>query len=174
MALRLSERIPYEKVKVDTPLGIKVMKMPEDNPVLITILRAGGPFLDGFLEIFDQSDVGFIGAYRVETGEDRPQIKMNYKALPVTAGKTVFLLDPMLATGKSMIDAARMIVTNGLPSKIYFISAVAAPEGIQAIRDQVEVPFEIWTGSLDEKLNPNAYIVPGLGDAGDLSYGPKI
>ena len=174
MALKMSEKMSYRRVEVITPLGSKSMDVLSEDLVLITILRAGSAFLEGFQEIFDEAAVGFIGAYRMESGNSSPAIEMNYKALPETAGKTVVLVDPMLATGHSMIDAAQLIAENGRPSKIYYVSAVAAPEGVNYIHEKNKLPFEIWTGSLDEKLNTSAYIVPGLGDAGDLSYGPKI
>jgi len=174
LALHISEKLAYKEVNTPTPLGSKHMHIPEEPPVLVTILRAGGPFLDGFLEIFDESDVGFIGAFRVE-GDARMQgIEMNYLAMPETRGRTVILADPMLATGQSMVNAARMIQQQGPPAKILFASAVAAPEGVELISREIEGPFEICTGDLDEELNASSYIVPGLGDAGDLSYGPKI
>ncbi len=174
MALKISEKLSYRQVSVETPLGSKLMEVLAEDLVLVTILRAGSPFLEGFQEIFDEATVGFIGAYRLESEGTSTGIEMNYKALPETKGKTVFLIDPMLATGHSMIDAALLIHESGMPRKIFFISAVAAPEGVNFIREKINVPYEIWTGSLDEKLNASAYIVPGLGDAGDLSYGPKI
>ena len=173
MAIKISENLEYQSTAVETPLGTLQIELPRESPVLITILRAGGPFLDGFLEVFDGSDVGFIGAFRLENGTT-PGLEMNYKALPETTGKDVILLDPMLATGHSMSDAIRMIASNGEPRKFYLAAAVAAPEGIDYLKSSVKLPFEIWTGALDEKLNSSAYIVPGLGDAGDLSYGPKI
>ncbi len=174
MALRISEGLPYRKSEVSTPLGAKTTQIPEEPPVLVTILRAGGPFLEGFLEIFDESAVGFIGAFRLESAEKMEGVEMSYKALPDVGGKTVILLDPMLATGHSMVSAAELIQENGSPKKIIFASAVAAPEGVEFIQEQIKISYEIWTGDLDEKLNSASYIVPGLGDAGDLSYGPKI
>ncbi|MEJ2003479.1 MAG: uracil phosphoribosyltransferase [Cyclobacteriaceae bacterium] len=174
MALRISEKFPYHGVHCPTPLGDKHMDIPAEMPVLITILRAGGPFLNGFLEIFDESDVGFIGAFRLESGDRMKGIEMSYKALPETRGKTVILLDPMLATGNSMVSAADLIQENGIPEKIIFASAVAVPEGIEFIQQQIKIPYEIYVGACDETLNASSYIVPGLGDAGDLSYGPKI
>jgi uracil phosphoribosyltransferase len=173
MALKLSEDLEYTDVEVETPLGIKEMKLIREAPVLITILRAGNPFLAGFEEVFDDSDVGFIGAYRIHEGADL-DVALNYEAFPEVEGRPVLLLDPMLATGQSMIQAYDAICKRGIPSKIFFVSVVAAPEGISYIQRNCKHNYEIWTGDLDEKLNELSYIVPGLGDAGDLSFGKKI
>jgi uracil phosphoribosyltransferase len=174
MALRISADLEFSRTEVQTPLGIKSMDILHSSPVLVTILRAGGPFLDGFLHIFDDADVGFIGAFRLESENEMQGVEMEYKALPPVQDRVVILLDPMLATGHSMINAAHEILKSGKPSKIIFAAAVASPEGIDHIKTETKIPFEIWTGDLDSNLDPSAYIVPGLGDAGDLSYGPKI
>ena len=174
MALRISADLDFSSTEVETPLGMKSMDILQSSPVLVTILRAGGPFLEGFLDIFDDADVGFIGAFRLESEQKMQAVEMGYKALPQVQNKVVILLDPMLATGHSMVNAAREIMRIGEPSKIIFAAAVASPEGVDHIKTEIKIPFEIWTGDLDSHLDPSAYIVPGLGDAGDLSYGPKI
>ena len=149
------------------------MRLVQQSPVLIAILRAANPFLAGFEDIFDSADTGFIGAFRKHKGAEL-EVALNYEAIPDCNGKTVFLLDPMLATGNSMIQAYDAICKTSNPVKIFFIAVVAAPEGISYIQQNCKHDFEIWTGSLDEGLNDMAYIIPGLGDAGDLSYGKKI
>ena len=173
MGLRISERLSFVDREADSPLGVKKVRLIEEAPVLITILRAGNPFLTGFEDIFDSADTGFIGAFRKHEGPEL-EVALNYEAIPECDGKTVFLLDPMLATGNSMIQAYEAICKASNPSKIFFVAVVAAPEGISYIQKNCKHDFEIWTGSLDEGLNEMAYIVPGLGDAGDLSYGKKI
>src|SRR5690606_27984217 len=140
--------------------------------VLITILRAGIPFYQGFLNVFDQADSGFVGAYR---NEDTPSVtvSVDYVSIPPVDGRVVILIDPMLATGKSLVHAQRMLLEKGRPSHLHVVSVVAAPEGIRFLKDNLALPWSLWTCAVDEKLNPSFYIVPGLGDAGDLSFGPK-
>lgn len=173
MGLRLSERLSYIDREVETPLGVKKVRLLEESPVLITILRAGNPFLAGFEEVFNDADIGFIGAFRKHEGTEM-EVALNYEAIPDCHGKNVFLIDPMLATGNSMIQAYDAICATSIPARIFFVAVVAAPEGISYIQNNCKHDFEIWTGGLDEGLNDKAYIVPGLGDAGDLSYGNKI
>ncbi|MEX2335890.1 MAG: uracil phosphoribosyltransferase [Fulvivirga sp.] len=173
MGYEISMVLDYKKCTVNSPLGSAAVELLHEQPVIISILRAAIPFMEGFVEIFDQSDVGFIGAYREEDGEEI-EIKLNYQAVPSIEGRNVILVDPMLATGKSIVKSINNLVSNGLPHHIHIATAVAAPEGIEHISRYIKCKHTIWTGALDKKLNSNAYIVPGLGDAGDLSYGPKL
>jgi uracil phosphoribosyltransferase len=172
MAYELSKELAYQPVEVATSLGKKVTALPDQDIVLLTILRAGLPFLDGFQRIFDKADTGFIGSYRVE-GTSEIHIQRDYMATPSLEGRTVILADTMLATGRSLVDAVTTLVLRGRPKHLYLASVIAAPEGIQYIQDHVNTPASLWVFSVDQKLNSNFYIVPGLGDAGDLSFGKK-
>jgi uracil phosphoribosyltransferase len=175
LAYEISKTLPYQRVEFDTQIArASVMKL-EQMPLLITILRAGLPFLQGFLDYFDQSDSGFIGAYRVESGEEI-KINMDYVSTPSLHGRQVILCDPMLATGKSLVKTIRHLMTNALPQKIHIASVIAAPAGVElllSMAQEISCPMDIWIGAIDEGLNDKFYIVPGLGDAGDLSFGRK-
>ncbi|MEI9917880.1 MAG: uracil phosphoribosyltransferase [Bacteroidota bacterium] len=176
MAYEISKRLKYKQTAVETPLGTARARVTEQHPVLITILRAGLPFFTGFQELFDQSDAGFIGAYRQE-GTGRITIKVDYAATPSIAGKDLVLIDPMLATGRSAIDAINLLSKNAQPSHIHLACMVAAPEGLKYAKESLQstgIPFTIWSFAVDEKLDERFYIVPGLGDAGDLSFGNRI
>lgn len=171
MAYELSKSLSYKTESIETPLASIDIKVLVKEPVIVAILRASMPFFDGFMDFYDQADAAFIGAYR-EEGEDI-SIKLDYLAAPDLEGRTLIIVDPMLATGKSLIAAYNQLINKGLPSEIHFVSAVAAPEGIDYIAAHLKGNYTIWTASLDKKLNENSYIVPGLGDAGDLSFGVK-
>jgi len=173
LAYEVSKVLAYKLRTVTTPLGETSIPMLEQHPVLITILRAGIPFHHGFVSVFDHADSGFIGAYRNE-GENAITISVDYVSLPQLEGKPVILIDPMLATGRSVLAAHKLMLEKGMPSHVYIVSVVAAPEGIRLLRENISVPFSLWTCAVDEKLNTSFYIVPGLGDAGDLSYGTKV
>ena len=173
LAYELSKTLSYHEKKIQTPLGESSLQLLTENPVLITILRAGIPFHQGFLNVFDRADSGFIGAYRNENA-DAVTITVDYMSIPSVNGKAVVLIDPMLATGRSILDAQKLLLERGTPTHIYIVSVVAAPEGIRLLKDHLSSPYSLWTCAVDEKLNSSFYIVPGLGDAGDLSYGSKI
>lgn len=173
MAYEVSKALVFHPDSVVTPLGIKRMHVMKSPPVLITILRAGLPFFQGFANFFDHADCGFIGAFRKED-EQQMTIKLEYLATPSVAGRVVLLIDPMLATGRSVLDSIRALKRNGMPDHIHVVSLVAAPEGVKYLNENLQMPFTLWTCSLDEKLNELFYIVPGLGDAGDLSFGDKV
>ena len=172
MAYEVSKAMPYHKKDVVTPLGKKSIDVLKEQPVLITILRAGLPFFQGFLQVFDRADAGFIGAYRKE--EEHITIKLDYLATTSIQDRIVILIDPMLATGRSMMDSINAILQNGKPSFIHIVSLVAANEGIDYLNKNMKLPFSLWVCSVDGELNQQFYIVPGLGDAGDLSFGSKI
>ena len=173
MAYEISKTMTYQTHDVETSLGQASIEVIIDSPVLIGVMRAAMPFLQGINEVFDQSDVGFIGAYRDET-TDNLSIKLDYSAIPEITGRNVILADPMLATGKSMVDVVNKLIFNNEPKNLHLVSAVAAPEGIDYISKNLTTDYTIWTGAIDEGLNDKSYIVPGLGDAGDLSFGPKV
>jgi uracil phosphoribosyltransferase len=173
MAYEVSKKLAYTSAEVVTPLGISRINVLKEQPVMITILRAGLPYFQGFLNFFDYADCGFIGAFRQED-ENHLTIKLEYVATTSLDDKTVILIDPMLATGRSVIDSVKAILRNGKPSHLHIVSLVAAPEGIAYLQENLKLPFSLWTCAVDEALNHQYYILPGLGDAGDLSYGIKI
>src|SRR5690606_7788278 len=173
MATEISRDFPYIGKDVTTPLGTRHMHVPAKQPVLLTILRAGLPYHQGFLDVFDQASGGFVGAERIE-GEGDVSIALGYFATPAVEDELVILIDPMLATGRSLVRAITELGRFGKPRHIYIAALVAAPEGIAYIQEHVKESYSIWTFAVDEKLDERFYIVPGLGDAGDLSYGEKL
>lgn len=173
LAYEISKSLTFEKAVAQSPLGPSETRVIREQPVLLTILRAGLPFFQGFINFFDRADAGFIGAFRKED-DDHLTIKLEYLATPSLEGRTVILIDPMLATGRSIIDSVNAIVRNGKPAHIHIACLVAAPEGIKYLQDNLKLPYSIWTCAVDQKLNAQFYIVPGLGDAGDLSFGDKL
>lgn len=173
MAFEISKKLNFKNYLVKTALGMSAMRVPEKHPVLLTVLRAGLPYFEGFLDFFDQSDCGFIGAYRQEDSNEII-IHLDYLAIPGVEGQEVILIDPMLATGKSVVQAAQSLLKHGKPSNIYIASLVAAPEGIRFVKENLTINHAIYTCAVDENLNHQFYIVPGLGDAGDLSFGLKL
>jgi uracil phosphoribosyltransferase len=173
MAYEISKKFQYNPTKVGTPLGVSNVNVSPDNPVLITVLRAGLPYFIGFQNIFGEADCGFIGAYRKES-ETNLTITLDYLATPSLEGRTVILVDPMLATGQSVIKAVNALMKHGQPKHVHVAALVAAPEGVELLNKSLTLAHNIWTWALDEKLNDQHYIVPGLGDAGDLSFGEKL
>lgn len=172
MAYEISKTLVYQSQGIQTPLANIQTNVIQTQPVLITVLRAGLPYYQGFQNFFDSAPAGFIGAYRKEGAEIK--INLEYLATPDLTGKTVILIDPMLATGKSIIRAVQELERHGKPAHIHVAALIAAPEGIKYIQDNLKHLATIWTFAVDEKLDHRSYIVPGLGDAGDLSYGEKI
>lgn len=173
MAYEISRKFQYNQVKVQTPLGTSAVNISTDNPVLITVLRAGLPYFIGFQHIFGEADCGFIGAYRKESDADLT-INLDYLATPSLEGRTLIIIDPMLATGQSVIKSVNALLKHGTPKHVHIAALVAAPEGVELLEKKLPVSHDVWTWALDEKLNELFYIVPGLGDAGDLSFGEKL
>lgn len=173
MAYEISKTFQYHAQHVQTPLGTAAVNIPTHSPVLITVLRAGLPYFIGFQNIFGEADCGFIGAYRKESDENLT-ITLDYLATPSLEGRTVILVDPMLATGQSVIKAVNALLKHGKPKHVHVAALVAAPEGVALLDKRLSVAHDVWTWALDEKLNEQHYIVPGLGDAGDLSFGEKL
>ncbi|MCH7397596.1 uracil phosphoribosyltransferase [Belliella sp. DSM 107340] len=175
LAYEISKSLAYQKTEIETPLQKTELNTLKDFPILISVLRAAVPFYQGFSNFFDHADSGFIGAFRVEESDfDGINISLNYQATPDLTGKEVILIDPMLATGKSFVKSVENLVKNGTPKHIHIASVIAAPEGIAYIKNNLNLPFSIWTCALDEKLNSKSFIMPGLGDAGDLAFGTKL
>lgn len=173
LAYELSKKLEYNTHIVKTVLGEKETMLLKSSPILITILRAGLPFYNGFLNIFDRADSGFIGAYRVEN-EESVSVVSEYMTTGDLNNKEIIIVDPMLATGKSLVEAVNKLLKNGIPKCIHLVSAIAAPEGITYIQNNININYSIWVGAIDDRLNENAYIIPGLGDAGDLCFGEKL
>lgn len=173
MAYEISKKFDYQPRLVETPLVQSTINISTDNPVLITVLRAGLPYFIGFQNIFGEADCGFIGAYRKESDANLT-ITLDYLATPSLEGRTVILVDPMLATGQSVIKAVNALLKHGKPKHVHIAALVAAPEGVALLDSTLTIAYDVWTWALDEKLDEQHYIVPGLGDAGDLSFGEKI
>lgn len=172
MAYEISKELSYSIKEIKTPLGIKKQSTFDNQPVLCTVLRAGLPFHQGFLSYFDRAPSSFMGAWR-EEGDGEISVKLNYLASPELTNKDLIVVDPMLATGGSLVKAIQAIKDHGEPARIFIVAIIASPEGIEYI--QKELPnAKLYMCDVDEKLDENAYIVPGLGDAGDLAYGPKM
>ncbi|MGM0581476.1 MAG: uracil phosphoribosyltransferase [Bacteroidota bacterium] len=173
LAYEISKSLYFQNKEIQTPLEKTSVALMHDFPVIVSVLRAGLPFHQGFLNIFDHSDSGFIGAYRKHSDENNFTIEMGYEALPPLEGRTLILADPMLATGQSLVRALEHIKKVGNPERIIIAAAIGTPEGVQYINDNLNGNYDIYLGALDRELNEKAYILPGLGDAGDLSYGQK-
>lgn len=173
LAYEISKSFPYKKVEIQTPISKTLVNTPSKNPVIFAVLRASLPFYQGFLNFFDKAESGFIGAFR-EEGNGEIKINLGYHASPNLEGKTLILADPMLATGKSFIRSIESILTHGTPEFIHIAAVIASPEGIKYIEQQLKIPYKLWVGAVDESLNEQSYIVPGLGDAGDLAFGEKL
>ena len=170
----ISKKMEYSNTKIKTPLGISRENLISEKPVLATILRAGLPLHQGFLNYFDSSDNAFISAYRKNKKGGDFEIKIEYMSSPQITGKTIILCDPMLASGSSMILAMRSLLTKGRPKHIHIASVIASSEGINYLKENIPVQnCTLWVGAIDEEMTSQSYIIPGLGDAGDLSYGKK-
>ncbi|MBX9807036.1 MAG: uracil phosphoribosyltransferase [Flavobacteriaceae bacterium] len=175
MAYELSKDLYYRNIEIQTPLGIKKTTEIEDKLVLCSILRAGLPLHLGFLNYFDNAENGFVSAYRHHPNNDEFfDILVEYQAVPNIENKTLLLIDPMLASGQSMVAVFNKLMEKGLPKEIHIAVIIAAPEGIAYLEKYLPNSCHLWVATLDEKLNDKKYIIPGLGDAGDLAYGNKL
>lgn len=173
IAYEISKELEWETVNVTTPLGTAPCYQLVEQPVLVTILRAGLPLHQGMLNYFDHADNGFIAAYRQHDAEGNFTINMGYVTSPEIDGRVLIVSDPMLATGASLALTLQKLLKMGTPSQIHVVCAIAATEGIEYLLSQVP-NITIWAGTIDHTLNEHGYIVPGLGDAGDLAFGEKI
>jgi uracil phosphoribosyltransferase len=172
-AYEISKKLSFEEFEVQTPLGLANVNMIKNMPVLATILRAGLPLHQGLLNIFDRSESAFIAAYRKTKKSGDFMIQMEYISSPDLDGKTVIISDPMLATGKSMVLCCKELLANYKIKALHIVSAIASVEGIEHIKANVP-KANLWIGAVDEEMTTKAYIVPGLGDAGDLAFGQKV
>ena len=174
-AYEISKKMEYENKDITTPLGISTESLMTEKPVLATILRAGLPLHQGLLNYFDRSDNCFISAFRKHKKGGDFEIKIEYMSSPSLDGKTVVLCDPMLASGNSMVLAMKALLSKGKPKHIHIVAIIASAEGIQYLKENT--PFRnctLWLGAQDAEMTSQSYIVPGLGDAGDLAYGVKL
>ena len=175
MAYEMSKNLQYKSIDIQTPLGFKTTTAIQDDLVLCSILRAGLPLHLGFLNYFDNAENGFVSAYRHHYNNTEAfEIKVEYQAVPCIDNKNLLLIDPMLATGQSMVAVFHKLLEKGTPKEINIAVVIAAPEGIAYLEQQLPDNCHLWVATLDDKLNAQNYIVPGLGDAGDLAYGNKL
>lgn len=172
MAYEISQTLTFAPKEIETPLGISTMNLLEEQPVIISILRAGLPFHQGFLNVFDQADSGFIAAYRHTKKSGEFEIFKKYESLPDLENKTVIIADSMLATGKSLILCCKELLSTYNIKELHVASIIASEEGLQHVKAFVP-QAHLWIGDVDKELTSKSYIVPGLGDAGDLAYGSK-
>ncbi|MDC1168419.1 uracil phosphoribosyltransferase [Flavobacteriaceae bacterium] len=175
LSYELSKELEYSKETTLTVLGEKKLKVHSNDIIICSILRAGLPLHQGILNYFDTAENAFISAYRYPLKNDNEfEIKVEYFATPTLDGKTLIIADPMLATGKSMVTVYEAIKKFGTPKKIHIVSVIGSKFGVNFIKNHFPTNTELWIADIDPILNEKGYIVPGLGDAGDLSYGPKL
>ena len=175
MAYEISKSFEYDDEEVTTPLGIKQIRTMHEQPVIATILRAGLPFHNGMLSMFDQADSAFIAAYRkYDKNEEDSEIRVEYFSSPDIEDRILIVCDPLLATGESIVKTLNGLMEDMLPKEIHIAVAVASQDGLDYVeRTMSRLPVTIWVGSIDEELTARAYVVPGIGDVGDLAYGEK-
>lgn len=172
-AYEISKTIDFETVNIKTPLGIAPTLLPSEQPVLATILRAGLPLQQGLLNYFDKADNCYISAYRKHSTKENFDVEIEYLASPDVSNKVVILNDPMLASGKSMVLAYKALLKKGIPKKIHVVCVIASQEGVDFIAKHFPKNTSLWVGAIDAEMTKESYIVPGLGDAGDLAFGSK-
>jgi len=172
-AYEISKSLPYQQVNIQTPMGETICSQLEQQPVIATVLRAGVPLHNGLLNYFDKADNAFIGGYRKHHRDGSFEIEQQYVTSPPLAGRTLIIADPMLATGATLLLALDTLTAFGTPTAIHIVCAIACTVGIELI-ERKYTDINIWAGDIDDELTARGYIVPGLGDAGDLAYGNKI
>lgn len=173
IAYEISKEMPAEDREITTPLGMSTCKMLAEQPVLATILRAGLPLHAGMLNYFDRADNAFISAYRKHKRDGSFDIQLEYISCPPLENRVLILCDPMLATGSSLVKTIQILRNEGAPKAIHVVAAIACTVGIEYVRRE-QPDVKIWCGAIDEELTAKGYIVPGLGDAGDLAFGEKL
>ena len=171
-AYEISKTFSYVEKEIQTPLGTSACKIFQEQPVLATILRAGMPMHQGMLNYFDRADNAFISAYRKHHRDGSFEISLEYVSCPDLTDRILILCDPMLATGSSLVKTIHFLKDEGMPKAIHIVSAIACSVGIEYVRRE-QPHVTIWCGDIDEELTAKGYIVPGLGDAGDLAFGTK-
>ena len=176
MAFELSKTLDYKPKTVTTPLGTLDVPLPYDELVIATVLRAGLPFHEGFLQVFDHAENAFVSAYRMYTNREHTEVGVHteYMASPSVKNKTLIIVDPMLATGGSMAASIEALLKTGKPRNIHICCVIATPEGIDVVKEALPDDATIWCAAIDPGMNEHKYIVPGFGDCGDLCYGEKL
>ncbi|ROI02542.1 uracil phosphoribosyltransferase [Chryseobacterium sp. G0240] len=172
-AFEISKGLEVRDVEIQTPLDTIKSREIAVQPVITTILRAGVPLFEGILNYLDRADCGFVAAYRKHDANDYFSIKQDYLTCPSIEGRPLIVADPMLATGASLIEAIKDLLTNGNPTQLHIVAAIASRQGVETVQ-KAYPEAQIWVGAIDEQLTSKGYITPGLGDAGDLSYGEKL
>ena len=175
LSYELSKKLPYQPQTITTPLGESTLQTIKNELVICSILRAGLPLHQGLLNYFDKAENSFISAYRHHpNNDDEFEIKVEYLASPSLEDKTLILADPMLATGRSFVNVFKALKDVGQPKEIHLVAVIGAEEGIQLLEKEFPEHTHLWIATIDPHLNDKGYIVPGLGDAGDLCYGSKM
>lgn len=174
MGYEISKKFEYISTEVTTPLGLAIVPVLKDQPVIATILRAGLPLHHGMLSTFDKADNAFVSAYRKHHKDNTFEVHVDYLASPSIEGKELILCDPMLATGTSMVLAYQALLRHGRPKHIHVVSILSSMFGIDYVKKNLPENTSIWTCAIDDELTVQSFIVPGLGDAGDLAYGAKL
>lgn len=175
-AYEISKKMEHDLHFTNTPLGIAKVKKMKEQPILATILRAGLPLQQGLNHMFDQADLAYISAYRKHTDENdysKFEIKLEYVATPDINDRILIISDPMLATGQSLVQTYEAFMKKGSPKKVYLVGVIGSKQGVDFVTKSIP-NTDLWIGVVDETLDKNGYIVPGLGDAGDLSFGTKV
>lgn len=172
-AYEISKHLPYIEKEIQTPLGFSTCKMLKEQPVLATILRAGLPLHQGLLNCFDKADNAFISAYRKHNRDGSFDISLDYISCPELENRAIIISDPMLATGSSLVKTIQYLREEGHPREIHIVVAIACTVGIEYVQ-RSEPQVKVWCGDIDDELTAKGYIVPGLGDAGDLAFGTKV
>ncbi len=173
-AYEISKELQFKEAEIYSPLGVANSNIIEEQPVIATILRAGLPLHQGFLNYFDSADNCFISAYRKHTNNEDFDVEIEYMSSPSVDGKVVILTDPMIASGASMVLAYKALLSKGKPKHVHIVGVISSLEGINYVKRHMPENTTIWVGAVDEEMTAQSYIVPGLGDAGDLAFGEKM
>ena len=176
IAYGVSKTLDYKPKTVTTPLGTLDIPLPKDDLLIATVLRAGLPFQEGFLNVFDHAENAFVSAYRMYTNREHTEVGVHteYLATPSVRGKTLIVVDPMLATGGSMAASIEALMKTGKPKHVHIACVIAVPEGLEVVKKVLPDDSMIWCAAIDPGMNEHKYIVPGFGDCGDLCYGEKL
>ena len=174
LAYEMSKQMPFNNQRVTTPLGTKNINIVADNMVLCSILRAGLPLHQGVLNYFDKIENAFISAYRKVKDNGAFDIRVEYFASPSLQNKTLILADPMLATGQSLVSTYEALLSHGTPKELHVFAVIGSAEGVAYIEKHLPNDTHLWIATIDDTLNEKGYIIPGLGDAGDLAFGAKL
>ena len=176
MAYEISKTLTYKAKTITTPLGTCAIPLIKDDLLLATVLRAGLPFHEGFLQVFDHAENAFVSAFRMYTNREHTEVGIHteYMASPSVKGKMLIIVDPMLATGGSMVAAYEALLKTGRPAHVHIACVIGTPEGVEMLEKNVGPDTTLWCAAIDPGMNAQKYIVPGFGDCGDLCYGEKL